>query len=124
MSLLLDTHVILWLVADRRRVSDIVLDRISNVPERLLVSAVTAWEFEDLAVRGRLGPIGSFDQVRQALDLEVLDLPAHLWRIVRQLPDLHRDPIDRIVIAQAIEADMTLVTSDETMRRYPVTTLW
>ena len=124
MSLLLDTHVILWLVADRRRVSDIVLDRISNVPERLLVSAVTAWEFEDLAVRGRLGPIGSFDQVRQALDLEVLDLPADLWRIVRQLPDLHRDPIDRIVIAQAIEADMTLVTSDETMRRYPVTTLW
>ena len=50
------------------------------------------------------------------------DFPLHAY--AESLPLIHRDPFDRMLIAQALHHDMTLVTSDETIRRYPVRTLW
>jgi PIN domain nuclease of toxin-antitoxin system len=90
----------------------------------LLVSAVTAWEYADLHHRGRLPAAADFDTVATALSLEIIDLPAGIWRLATTLPDLHRDPVDRILIAHAIDLDATLMTADATMRRYPVRCLW
>lgn len=58
------------------------------------------------------------------LEAVVLPLPQEVWMLAEGLPDLHRDPIDRMLIAHAIHADLTLVTADEVIRRYPVRTLW
>lgn len=124
MALLLDTHVLVWTMGDRRRLSAAVLDALQTTGGPIMVSAATAWEFEGLAARSRLGSVGSFADVQQALEITLLDLPGDIWRLIRQLPDLHRDPIDRMVIAHAIHAELTLVTADVTMRAYPVRTLW
>lgn len=58
------------------------------------------------------------------LEPTILDLPANLWRLAVGLPNLYGDPADRMLIAHAIHADMTLVTADVTMQGYPVRHLW
>ena len=76
----------------------------------------------DAPLTGRT--IDRVEAVAEMLDLELLDLPANLWRRVESLPDIHGDPVDRMLIAHAIQAGLTLVTADRTMRKYPVPTLW
>jgi PIN domain nuclease of toxin-antitoxin system len=65
-----------------------------------------------------------FPTVAEVLGLVLLDTPSELWRIAALLPDIHRDPMDCILIAHAIHADLTLVTADAKMRSYPVRTIW
>lgn len=124
MSLIFDTHILVWLAVGDGRLSGTARNAITGGDQALFLSAVTAWEFADLQRRGRIPPIGSIAAMAEELDMEVLDLPAELWRRAEALPDIHRDPVDRMLIAHALQADMTLVTADRTMRRYPVPTLW
>jgi PIN domain nuclease of toxin-antitoxin system len=91
---------------------------------RLYVSAVTAWEYADLQHRGRFPPEADLTQTLELLNATVLDYPAGAWRLAFGLPDLHRDPVDRMLIAHAIHADFTLVSADETIRSYPGRSLW
>ena len=90
----------------------------------IFVSAVTAFEFVDLNARGRFGDIPGSGVLAERLRIELLDYPAAAWHLIEALPDLHRDPIDRMLVAHAIHAGLTLVTADATMRGYPVATLW
>ena len=123
LTLLIDTHVLIWAMNDSRRLSKAVRDRLIAPGQKLLISAITAWEYVDLHQRGRLPAASEFGVVSHALAAEVLTLPADLWRLATMLPDLHRDPVDRMLIAHAILADLTLVTADSTMRAYPVRSL-
>ena len=122
-TVLLDTHVLAWLIAQPDRIRAAVREEIAMATV-LAVSAATAFEFDDLARRGRLPGVATFALVESHLEAVVLPLPADLWRVAAALPDIHRDPVDRMLIAHAIHADLTLVTADETMRRYPVRSLW
>lgn len=88
------------------------------------VSAVTAWEFADLAKRGRFPKGITFELVQRGLSTTLLDFPAEAWRIAQTLPDLHRDPVDRMLIGHAIAIGETIITSDAKIRAYPVKTLW
>ena len=124
MDLIFDTHVLLWLVADYRKLSDKVRDRLAGPATRLFLSAITAWEYADLHWRDRLPGSLGLPNVLQTTGVVLLNFPAALWRHAEIPPPYHRDPIDRMLIAHAIEADLTLVTADATMRRYPVKTLW
>jgi PIN domain nuclease of toxin-antitoxin system len=123
-GLLLDTQVLVWIGANDRRLSDTVRQVLANAASRLFVSAVTAWEFADLEIRGRLPRSVSLRPIVEQLSAKLLDLPASTWETISSLPPLHRDPVDRMVIGHAINADLTLVTGDAIMRRYPVKTLW
>lgn len=58
------------------------------------------------------------------LEAEEVDLPSRCWTIADRLPDHHRDPVDRMLIAHAILDDHELLTSDVTIKAYPVRTLW
>lgn len=124
LTLLIDTHVLAWLASDPGRVSEVVREQVADPNTALHVSGCTAWEYADLHHRGRLPRAAHFSVVADALDLVLLDTPAELWRWAARLPDIHRDPMDRILIAHAIAADLTLVTADATVRAYPVRTLW
>jgi PIN domain nuclease of toxin-antitoxin system len=90
----------------------------------LLVSAVTAFEFVDLELSGRFPPGVVFDDLVRRFALTVVDFPSAAWTLVRTLPDIHRDPADRMLIAHAIHDSHTLVSADANIRRYPVKTLW
>jgi PIN domain nuclease of toxin-antitoxin system len=76
------------------------------------VSSAVAFEFTDLQTR-RHFPVH-----------EPIDFLAEGWRIAQSLPDIHRDPVDRMLIAHTILGGSILVTADVNIRRYPVETLW
>ena len=124
MGLLLDTQVLVWFGLDDRRLSPAFREKLLDPDAEFLISGVTAFEFEDLRVRNRLGPVDSIGVLVAGLNATLLDYPSEAARIVPLLPVHHRDPIDRMLIAHAIHADLTLVTADTTMRAYPVRCLW
>lgn len=124
MGLLIDTHVLVWFSRDDARLSPAFRALLVDPDATFLVSSVTAFEFEDLRLRDRFGVVGGLGDLLAGLGATVLDYPAEAVRTVPLLPAIHRDPVDRMLIAHAIHADLTLVTADETMRRYPVRSLW
>jgi PIN domain nuclease of toxin-antitoxin system len=124
LDLLIDTHALVWVVQGNPRMSSAVREAIIDPENRLYVSAVTAWEFADLRARNRLPALADLSVVLQRLAPTLLGLPADLWQLATSLPNLHGDPVDRMLIAHAIYADLTLVTADVTMRSYPVRSLW
>ena len=96
---------------------------ITNAGERLFVSSVIAFEYIDLLQRGRFKDPVTFEQLMGVLEFAVLGFPHDAWRIAETLPLIHRDPVDRMLIAHALTEGMTLVTADANIRRYPVTCL-
>jgi PIN domain nuclease of toxin-antitoxin system len=124
LALLLDTQILVWIGSGNPRLPNHVRRQILDADATLFVSAVTAWEFVDLEDRLRFPDGVSFAPIVDRLDATLLDYPADAWKVVRQLPKVHLDPVDRMVIAHAIVADLTLVTADAEMRAYPVKTLW
>ncbi|MFI5727176.1 type II toxin-antitoxin system VapC family toxin [Streptomyces cyaneofuscatus] len=119
MRLLLDTHVILWWLGDSDELSDQVKDLLDTEPS-VHLSAVSAWE---IAIKQSLGKLdGPDDLAERVRDSQFTSLPitaGHGVRAVR-LPALHRDPFDRILIAQAQIEGMTVVTRDQWIPQYDV----
>lgn len=124
MRLLLDTQILVWVPLDDRRVSGAAAEAIRSPGNSLHVSAAAGFEFADLQMRKRFPVSESIDFLAHLMDFSLLDFPAEAWRVVESLPDIHRDPVDRMLIAHAIVGDFTLITADATMRRYPVKSLW
>ena len=124
MGLIFDAHVLVWLLADKSRLTRRVNAALAAADGEFFASAVTAREFVELQDRGRLPVDSDFAVLTTAFDVVVLPLPTDLWRFAANLPQIHGDPIDRMLVAHALAASLTLVTADRAMRRYPVATLW
>ena len=92
--------------------------------EGFVISAVTAWEYADLLSRGRFPSEATIDWFIENFGAEVVALPAEAWRVDARLPPLHRDPIDRMLVAHTVIAQGVLATADHKMRQYPVDLLW
>jgi PIN domain nuclease of toxin-antitoxin system len=122
--LLLDTHVLVWAPTGDPRLGLAARQAMQVSGAELFVSAVTAFELTDLQQRGRIAMTESLSTFADPFGLSILDLPAQAWTVAARLPDIHRDPVDRMMIAHAILGDFTLVTADRLIRRYPVKTLW
>ncbi|MEW2067371.1 type II toxin-antitoxin system VapC family toxin [Streptomyces sp. NPDC007346] len=119
MRLLLDTHVILWWLGDSDELSDQVKDLLDTEPS-VHLSAVSAWE---IAIKQSLGKLeGPDDLAERVRDSQFTALPITAGHGVRadRLPALHRDPFDRILIAQAQIEGMTVVTRDTWIPQYNV----
>ena len=129
MTYLLDTPVVLWLLLDPDRVPDDLLGRLRQRSSRLLVSAASAWE---VATKHRLGRLPEASDVvtswqRHLEHLGVDDLPVSTAHALRAggLDSPHRDPFDRVLVAQAQLEDVALVTADAAVRRLePARTVW
>ena len=122
MSLLLDTHVLLWLLAgEQRRFGPDTLQALRD--RAAVVSAATVWE---IAIKRRLGklqaPSNLVDTVAAA-GLRLLSITAVHAEHVADLPDLHRDPFDRILVAQATVENLTIITADEAVGAYGVSVI-
>ena len=124
MRLLLDTHVLIWAPTGDPRLTEAAREALADPESELFVSAVTAFELASLQQRGRIAMTEDVGKVAAVLGLELLDLPAETWRVAAKLPDIHGDPVDRMMIAHAIAGDFTLVTADRLVRSYPVRSLW
>jgi PIN domain nuclease of toxin-antitoxin system len=125
---LLDTHAFLWAVGDGQRLSDRVRRIIEDTENDMLFSAASAYEIALKHARGRLElpePIETYlpDRLtRFALRTIAIDTE-HALRAAA-LPDIHADPWDRVLVAQAQVEGIPLITADPQIGRYEVETLW
>lgn len=123
MRLLLDTHTLLWWLADDPRLTGTARAAIAEPANDAFVSAASAWE---IAIKARLGKVSMPDDLGEQLAANSLGpLPVHVEHALaaRHLPDHHRDPFDRLLVAQAQIEGLTLVTADQTIGRYDVPVL-
>jgi PIN domain nuclease of toxin-antitoxin system len=122
MSLLLDTHVVLWWLTDDPTLSDDIKARLDHEPH-VYVSAATIWEVAVKQAAGKLlEPSGLPERIR---DSGFTPLPIGFEHAIAagRLPQIHRDPFGRMLIAQAQCEDLTLVTRDPHCQKYDVTVL-
>lgn len=125
---LLDTCTFLWLSLDPDKVPEAVLKELRSPSAARFLSAASAWE---IALKWRSGklrlpaPPEEFIRKTRAEGLiESLDVTEAAALYLPKLPNHHADPFDRILICQAIDAGLTLVTPDAAIHRYPVRVLW
>jgi len=123
LRLLLDTHVLLWWQTDDRRLGREARRAIATA-DLVWVSAVSGWEAAIKVSRGRLRLDEKF-RILVAVD-EFTELPVSLahTELVRQLPPHHADPFDRLLVAQAIVENATLVTHDRAIEPYGTPVIW
>lgn len=122
MRLLLDTHVVLWWLGDFPELSEEIKDLLDTEPDAYM-SAVSPWE---TAVKQSLGKLqGPEDLPERMRDSQFASLPVTAEHGVRagRLPNHHRDPFDRLLIAQAQAEGMTLMTRDKWIPQYDVQVL-
>lgn len=122
MKLLLDTHVYVWWRTDRTKLGGLALETIEREAD-VAISAVSAMEIAMKQAVGKLDDDPALLDDPAALDLHALPVTWAHAREVRHLPWLHRDPFDRLLIAQARVEGRTLVTADQRVRAYDVATL-
>lgn len=127
MRLLLDTHVWLWLLVRPDRVEASVLEQVA-VAEELRLSAASVWEAAIKQGRNKLPlPVPLADLVavsHRDAGLACLPVEERHALAVADLPPLHRDPFDRVLVAQALVEGLTLVTADEQVQAYGVPVLF
>jgi PIN domain nuclease of toxin-antitoxin system len=124
--LLLDTHIFLWAHADPARLGR-RRELIEGAENALLVSAVTSWEIAIKYGLGRLDlpepPERYVPERLRRLDAQVIAIEHAHVLAVAELPQLHRDPFDRLLVAQAKLLDAAIVTADSRIAQYAVQTL-
>lgn len=122
MRFLLDTHVVLWQLSGTRRFGPKAREALDAATE-LRFSVVS---FAEIGVKVAVGKLEVPEDFRETVDrsgIRTLGLPADHGLRVGDLPVLHRDPFDRLLIAQAQAEGLTLVTADERIASYDVKTL-
>lgn len=128
MRLLLDTQVLLWIGLTPSRISGTARDAIMDVESDCLLSAINPWEMATKVTTGKLSlpvPLPDFFSGIER-DLRATTLPVslpHIWTY-QSLPLVHRDPFDRMLIAQAITEGASIVSSDRALSQYGVTVIW
>ena len=128
MRLLLDTHVWLWMLLEPERLNEEARAAVAATGNIVLISVVSAWE---VAIKNAIGKLPLPGTVSQLVDSTLADFDVELLSIELQhvltgaaLPPHHKDPFDRLLIAQAKVESATLLTADAVIRRYGGETLW
>lgn len=120
MRLLLDTHTLLWALGEPGLLAPDAREAITDPANEVFVSAASAWEMAIKAGLGKLRvPHDLEDQLRSS-GFVALAVDTAVAFSVRLLPHHHRDPFDRLLVAQAQRDQLTLVTRDARIRQYPV----
>ena len=116
MNLLLDTHVFLWW-SEGQRISPQAFTAIADPDNIVYVSAASIWEISIKSARGKLKVDDAIFDVGND-DFEPLPITHADARLAGSLPDHHRDPFDRMLVAQALAYDLVLVTRDTKIQLY------
>lgn len=128
MNYLLDTHAFLWWDTLDPQLSSIALQVLQNSANTIYVSMASLWEMQIKLQLGKLiFSVSLQEKIKLQMDNNGLRLlpiiPDHVYAL-QALPNLHRDPFDRMLIAQAVHENMTLISSDSQIAQYPIPILW
>jgi len=127
MTGILDTHAFVWLDSQPARLSAAARTFIQDEQNRILLSAASVWE---LIVKAQLGKLTLRAPIEHILDdqrqngIEGLPIDFDHVMAIQRLPALHRDPFDRLLVAQALHVGAVLISSDAQLRSYPVQVIW
>ena len=128
MRLLLDTHALLWWLAGDEQLSAAARDAMSNLSNDVVVSAASAWE---ITTKHRLGKLPGVGPIVADLNAAIasqgfsgLPISIRHGQVAGALPGPHRDPFDRMLIAQAMLDDLVLVSNETAFDAYGVGRLW
>ena len=120
MNLLLDTHVLLWWLDDSGSLSEKAMAAIADGKNHVFVSAAVIWEIRIKEALGKLKIPRNFRKVLDEQPFDSIDITADHAHAVAELPVHHRDPFDRILVAQCKVEKLTLVTRDVRLKRYKI----
>ena len=128
MKLLLDTHTFLWWDSEPTRLSSKALALCQDRANTVLLSVVSVWEMQIKSQLGKLKlslPLAEVVETqRQTNNVEVMSITLAHVLALENLPTPHKDPFDRLLIAQAIVEGATLISNDPAFVQYAVTVLW
>lgn len=122
-NILVDTHVLLWALGEPTRLAPDARGALEDGDNEVFVSAVSAWEISIKAALGKLHAPDDLASGVRALRFVPIDITFADGLAVRRLPDIHRDPFDRMLVAQGLERDLMLMTNDDRIRQYAVPTM-
>jgi PIN domain nuclease of toxin-antitoxin system len=128
MKFLLDTHTFIWWVTDDPQLSPIARDTIANPNNTILFSVINGWEIVIKQGTGKLTlpePAETYIPSRITANRFII-LPVNLSHIlqVASLPSLHRDPFDRLLVAQSQVENIPIISVDQYIIQYPVNVIW
>lgn len=127
MKVLLDTHVVIWWFEDAHRLSTRASTILANRENVILISAAVGWELAIKVNLGKLKPSSILDGLDRILAQEAFsELPITLEMAIRAglLPSHHRDPFDRMLVAQAELLNVPILSADAILDRYRIKRLW
>lgn len=115
---LLDTHVLLWWLADAPQLGPRCKELISDGRNQIFVSAATTWEISIKIALNKLTAPEDMDSIVEDEGFDKLPITLYHGQVAGNLPPLHRDPFDRMLIAQAQAEGLTLMTGDDHIAQY------
>ncbi len=127
MNALFDTNVLIWWLGEPGRIETALLCELQEDESVLLFSQVSLLEIQIKAALGKLQldfPVEEIPLLAEESGLTPLALSNEAIFTLPKLPSIHRDPFDRLLICEAIQQGVPLITPDETIRRYPVRVVW
>jgi len=126
--ILLDTVTFLWAVSDAPELSDNAREAFMDPDNEVYLSSVSAWE---IAIKHSLGklplpepPAKFVPAQRKKHGIDPLSLDEEAALHLSRLPELHKDPFDRMLVCQAVVQHLTILTPDDLINQYPVRTIW
>jgi PIN domain nuclease of toxin-antitoxin system len=126
--LLLDTHSFLWFIGGDEQLSDVAREVITDIDNDVLLSVASLWEIAIKVSIDKLALAKPFEELipeQIALnEIEVHPIGLDALSLVAKLPFHHRDPFDRLIIAQAITGELPIVSKDGAFAQYPVDLIW
>ena len=127
MRYLLDTHAFLYYFEDSDKLSETVSDIIENADMQKYVSIVSLWEFAIKYSMGKLKFEGGLSRLYEIITkngFTILPVMPSYLAVLIELPFIHRDPFDRLLIATAKADGMTIITVDDNIHKYDVPSIW
>jgi PIN domain nuclease of toxin-antitoxin system len=126
--ILIDAHGLIWFLEDSPRLSQRAKETVEHPDTDLLISMASLWEMAIKIGLGKLQIAGDFSMLLRGQltqnDIRVLDIQLPHVAQVATLALHHRDPFDRLLVAQAIVEDMPIISADTALDAYPVTRIW
>ena len=127
MNYLLDTHTILWYFEDSSELPPKIVEIIDNPDISIYVSSVSLWEIAIKMNLNKLDCSMTLDElikIVESHDFNIIQIENEYLEKLSELPFIHKDPFDRMIISTAISEDLTIITVDDNIQKYNVSWIW
>jgi PIN domain nuclease of toxin-antitoxin system len=127
MNLLVDTHILIWYIAGNPSLKPKMTDLLEATENDLSISVASLWEIAIKVGKGKLDLGIEFHELEEILDrlnIQILPILFGDLNVQRTLPFHHTDPFDRLIISQAINQNLVLMSADSAFSNYPVQNIW